>query len=432
MAKSRDNDVWISKQSIQKYQSLVSRQADKGGAYVDKAIDAYMRNYPDASVSQVRKFTYEMMQDALPNFTDLSEALSCEFMEEVAARHGWDDVHPEIVRSTDYRLVDKRLHYLAGYLADGDVEKYRAGVLDATRFYIMRAAQDSMIKNCDKAKLRYARVPSGFETCAFCFMLSSRGFVYKTERTAGENHDFHPNCNCTIVPGAKGRTRISGYDPQGMHDRWNACERTVGGDIQAKADWDALSQAERNAYIERHEDETHAFAQFKENRIMREVETRDWHWLYTGETPKVDVSEIDIQQLNSEQRHVYDKEYKCARVMSNNGFRTKLTDDPNAKPKPGIPKFDYAVSDAGVSWEAKCPEGNGYLAVAGNIAKADAKFRKKGEKSKVVLSNLDSAMTDKQFWGYFEESLCDPESDYSNVEEILFVFKDGTTKKWKK
>ncbi|WP_143117411.1 hypothetical protein [Denitrobacterium detoxificans] len=94
------------------------------------------------------------------------------------------------------------------------------------------------------------------------------------------------------------------------------------------------------------------------------------------------------------------------------------------------PKFDYAIGAVGVLWEAKCPDGNGYLAVAGNIAKADTKFRKAESRLRIVLSNLDSAMNDKRFLKHFEESLSDPESDYSNVQEILFALKDGSVTRW--
>ena len=39
---------------------------------------------------------------------------------------------------------------------------------------------------------------------------------------------------------------------------------------------------------------------------------------------------------------------------------------------------------------------------------------------------LDSEMSDAQFWSFYEESLDDPESDHSNIKEILFVMKDGS------
>ncbi len=255
--------VRVSQSLVDGYRKRVDKQGDAAAAYMDRAIAAYVRKYPDASTAQVRKFTYETMQAALPNFTDLAETLSCEFMSHLAEKYGWDDVNPVITGSTDYKLVDKKLHYLADLLNEGDLDGFKRSVTDVTKFYVKRSAQESMIRNCIDASVRYARVPSGFETCSFCFMLASRGFVYGDEEKAGATHKFHPNCDCIVVPGAYGRTKIDGYDPQGMYDRWKSCAETIG------ANPDADDEATNK-------------------RIMREVETRDWHWLYTGEAPKVE------------------------------------------------------------------------------------------------------------------------------------------------
>lgn len=52
----------------------------------------------------------------------------------------------------------------------------------------------------DPANVTYARVPRGAKTCAFCTMLASRGFVYATAKTAGEEDKYHHDCDCMIVP----------------------------------------------------------------------------------------------------------------------------------------------------------------------------------------------------------------------------------------
>lgn len=257
--------VRVSQSLVDGYRKQVDRQGDAAADYMDRAIAAYVRKYPDASTAQIRKFTYETMQAALPNFTDLAETLSCEFMSHLAEKYGWDDVTPKLYDTTDYKLVDKKLHYLADLLNEGDLDGFKSSVTDVTKFYVKRSAQESMIRNCIDASVRYARVPSGFETCSFCFMLASRGFVYGDEEKAGATHKFHPHCDCIVVPGNYGRTKIDGYDPQGMYDRWKNCAETIGVNLDAD------------------DEDTN-------KRIMREVETRDWHWLYTGEAPKIDYS----------------------------------------------------------------------------------------------------------------------------------------------
>lgn len=72
--------------------------------------------------------------------------------------------------------------------------------------------------------VRFARVPSGNETCQFCYMLAARGAVYYTAQTAGENAHWHKGCRCKIVP-AWGTSSIEGYDPALYSDIWRHPEK---------------------------------------------------------------------------------------------------------------------------------------------------------------------------------------------------------------
>lgn len=64
--------------------------------------------------------------------------------------------------------------------------------------------------------VRFARVPSGAETCSFCLTLASRGFVYHSRETAGLNRVDHAHafCDCVIVPSflGEGGLAVPGYD----------------------------------------------------------------------------------------------------------------------------------------------------------------------------------------------------------------------------
>lgn len=69
-------------------------------------------------------------------------------------------------------------------------------VESAGRRTILRAVEDT------PEVLGYARVLTGYENCAFCVMLASRGPVYKSRRGAGdpEIRVFHKGCDCKVVP----------------------------------------------------------------------------------------------------------------------------------------------------------------------------------------------------------------------------------------
>lgn len=78
-------------------------------------------------------------------------------------------------------------------------------------------AHQTMIDNARKYGVRFARVPRGLKTCAFCMMLASRGFVYATKETAGSMMQFHNDCDCQIIAGVED---IEGYDPESLQDQY--------------------------------------------------------------------------------------------------------------------------------------------------------------------------------------------------------------------
>lgn len=59
---------------------------------------------------------------------------------------------------------------------------------------VLRAVQS------DPRALGWARTATGPSTCSFCLMLISRGPVYKTAASAGDQDAFHARCDCKIVP----------------------------------------------------------------------------------------------------------------------------------------------------------------------------------------------------------------------------------------
>lgn len=87
---------------------------------------------------------------------------------------------------------------------------------------VAKSAGDTQKRNGenDRRKPRFARVPSGVETCDFCLMLASRGFVYWSRESAGDNDHYHANCTCSIVPDFGG-AKVEGYDPDALYRQWS-------------------------------------------------------------------------------------------------------------------------------------------------------------------------------------------------------------------
>lgn len=103
----------------------------------------------------------------------------------------------------------------------GDIDSFNSAVLSRVGYELKRSAGQTMMENASRDPLRpkYARVPSGSETCRFCLMLASRGFVYHSKKTAGEFGHYHDNCDCQIVA-SWDKDGVEGYDPKEMYNRW--------------------------------------------------------------------------------------------------------------------------------------------------------------------------------------------------------------------
>lgn len=78
----------------------------------------------------------------------------------------------------------------------------------------------------DPAEPRYARVPTGATTCAWCIMWAGRGFVYKSEETA-EFTRSHSDCDCQIVPSWSSNPLIRGYNPHRYEAMYQAAKEDL-------------------------------------------------------------------------------------------------------------------------------------------------------------------------------------------------------------
>ena len=95
-------------------------------------------------------------------------------------------------------------------------------------------------------EVRYARVPMGAETCAWCIMTSGLGFHYMSEEAASHTH---AHCDCMIVPSiGRGDVTIDGYDSTVGRDMWrDAAKRLRSGDVPTELRQRIQTAKERHA-----------------------------------------------------------------------------------------------------------------------------------------------------------------------------------------
>lgn len=168
---------------------------------------------------------------------------------------------------------------------------------------------------------KFARIPTGTETCGFCIMLASKGFAYASEESA---RHAHAHCDCRIVPAYSADTVVEGYDPDFDYDiyskalnnlrergaisstsqkglisaeirrilpQYNDCLATIGGREGLIEGWNALTKAQKQAYIEAHK-KTFVFdgvgqriigapygrLSYIAEQVSAEIATRDADW----------------------------------------------------------------------------------------------------------------------------------------------------------
>ena len=147
---------------------------------------------------------------------DAAGALGADWYDETRAANVTDDGYRASLgaRKPD-AAVESSVRSLSGALWSDDPEAVINALRGAVQRHVMTGVRRAVLESAarDPRKPRFARVPVG-DTCAWCVMLASQGYVYVSRASAGESDAFHDDCDCQIVP-EWDRTvqRMDGYDP---------------------------------------------------------------------------------------------------------------------------------------------------------------------------------------------------------------------------
>lgn len=145
-----------------------------------------------------------------------------------AAAEWYEELHPGMFQATTVapiatEAVEGTVRYHATHLFGDSPAEFGKVIEGAVQRHILYSGRATVARNAnvDPAKPRYGRVPQGAHTCAWCGMLASRGFVYRSEQLAGADGRFHSDCDCQIVPSwESNQAHIDGYDPDRLYDRY--------------------------------------------------------------------------------------------------------------------------------------------------------------------------------------------------------------------
>lgn len=225
----------IGREEFRAYSEAVAAVADEAARAVEERVLAWLAGNPGATVAEAREAAKAVMAEVAPAYDDAAAALAAEWYDERA-----EAAHvklPAAVTETTYSddMADRVARYQAAKLEAGDIEGFARACGEFAANAAKRTVNATVMANAgrDRAKgARFARVPTGKETCSFCLMLASRGAVYLTRRTAGEFNHFHRRCDCKVVPGFEDdpmAVLVEGCDPAEYYDRWKHPEKYSDG-----------------------------------------------------------------------------------------------------------------------------------------------------------------------------------------------------------
>lgn len=185
-------------------------------------------------LADLRRQVIEILEPLLAMATDAAAAYAAEaydMMRELCVGSG---INAEAYSNRKPAATEGAIRALVGIAQEHGYESFLTQMLDRVDYEIKRSAAESTLHNGSRdpeKDVRFARVPTGAETCPFCIMLASRGFVYHSAELAGTRH-YHANCDCRIVPGwvtseagpsrRKSETTVEGYDIDALYDRFVA------------------------------------------------------------------------------------------------------------------------------------------------------------------------------------------------------------------
>lgn len=212
----------------------VSERSRRGLAAALAAIDMTQ------DVATVREQVIAAMQIWCGGATDQAAVLAAAFYDGLRELELGAPMGAVASSGRNPEATDGAVRAFAQRLVDGRPDEFVTLCLERLDYETKVAANEAVLINGhrDRQRPRYARVPDGAETCDFCLMLASRGFVYQSEAAASHAHS---GCDCRTVPSWRSQG-VEGYDPRALYGRWQDA-------IDAKA----KERAERNGTTEAEE-----------------------------------------------------------------------------------------------------------------------------------------------------------------------------------
>ena len=164
------------------------------------------------SIPTIRDAVIAVMQLYCAASSTLAARLAAEFFDGLRVRAVGEKLGASIVTGRNPDATSEAVRAFVQLLVDDDPrEEFIKRCADRADYELRRAANMCVYENAkrDPLKPKYARVPIGDETCAWCMLLASYGFTSQMKEVVQHTHE---NCDCRVVVAWDDVPRISGDD----------------------------------------------------------------------------------------------------------------------------------------------------------------------------------------------------------------------------
>lgn len=230
----------IDRRLIATYGAARDKVQAEAGREARNGVKAWLSAHGEWKAEQLREASIAIVQDVVDKYGAAVASLACDMYENAMA-----DGQQALMWTGDFReKVRKAVKYQLRKALGGDEDAYLTAIQEMAEYYVHCYFNETAVYNVEvanglhaegaanvpqqshsvalkKGDVAYARVPTGAETCAYCLMLASRGFAYRSAESAG--HADHRGCNCMIVAGHKGDT-VEGVDQDALYRCWRDLE----------------------------------------------------------------------------------------------------------------------------------------------------------------------------------------------------------------
>ena len=176
----------------------------------DKAADSVKQFVDDkgGTANVDRQDLIDYAYGVATKYGEGAASLSAEMYEAVAMLEGKRVKPAEVADTPTYKEVAKTVNGIIKQSDNTDMLASGVGRL------VKRTGIDTVMNNALRDGAEWAWIPSG-DSCAFCIMLASQGWVKASRKAIKNGHaeHIHANCDCTYAVRFDSNLEVEGYNP---------------------------------------------------------------------------------------------------------------------------------------------------------------------------------------------------------------------------